>query len=223
MSMIAGLVDVTSWLTLGGVFTAHITGNIVIVAAGLVRRGHPSAAQTLAVPMFVLAVVIADLTTRRLSDSCRSRTLVLLLLQSALLFSTFLLSVQRSHGASADGNAAFVETMLAVSAMATQNALLHLTQEKVQSTAVMTGNLVQATISALELLRPSSHSAGKANWNASFPLLMCFFFGCIMGAALVKFVALWAWLAPAAISLLYVLWFSVKGHATDTQTNEWPI
>lgn len=34
-SLIAGIVDVTSWLTLGGLFAAHFTGNLVITAADL--------------------------------------------------------------------------------------------------------------------------------------------------------------------------------------------
>ena len=45
LGMTAGAVDVTGFLALGGLFTAHITGNLVILAAimllaVLVRSAH---------------------------------------------------------------------------------------------------------------------------------------------------------------------------------------
>ena len=58
LSVIAGMLDVTSFLTLGGVFSAHITGNLVVVAALLARGDHYNLAQILAIPVFMLAVAI---------------------------------------------------------------------------------------------------------------------------------------------------------------------
>ena len=40
-SLIAGSADVISFLGLGGLFTAHITGNLVILAAHVVTGGGP--------------------------------------------------------------------------------------------------------------------------------------------------------------------------------------
>jgi hypothetical protein len=39
LSVIAGMVDLIGILTLGNIFTAHITGNLVVFAAVLVRGG----------------------------------------------------------------------------------------------------------------------------------------------------------------------------------------
>ena len=55
LSAISGMVDVTGYLTLG-MFTAHITGNFVIVAALLVRGGRVNPDQILAIPVFMIAV-----------------------------------------------------------------------------------------------------------------------------------------------------------------------
>src|SRR5258708_30656155 len=55
LSAVAGMVDVIGYLSLK-LFTAHITGNLVVIAALLVRGGPPNMAQILAVPVFILAV-----------------------------------------------------------------------------------------------------------------------------------------------------------------------
>ena len=40
LSTIAGMVDLNGFLSLGNLFTAHITGNLVVVAALVVRGGR---------------------------------------------------------------------------------------------------------------------------------------------------------------------------------------
>src|SRR6266550_9623617 len=68
LSGVAGMVDVIGFLTLG-LFTAHVTGNLVLIAASLVRGGPPNMAQILAVPVFIVAVaavwLIAKASERR--------------------------------------------------------------------------------------------------------------------------------------------------------------
>src|SRR5689334_22991144 len=56
LSVIAGMVDVIGYLSLGKLFTAHVTGNLVVIAALLVHGGPPNMAQILAVPVFIVAV-----------------------------------------------------------------------------------------------------------------------------------------------------------------------
>src|SRR5467141_461019 len=69
LSVIAGMVDLTGFLTLGNIFTAHITGNIVLVAALVVRGGRMNPAQILAIPVFIVAVaatwLLAKASSRR--------------------------------------------------------------------------------------------------------------------------------------------------------------
>src|SRR4051812_46097776 len=68
LSGVAGMVDVIGFLSLG-LFTAHVTGNLVVIAALLVRGGPPNIAQVLAVPVFMAAVAavwfIAKASNRR--------------------------------------------------------------------------------------------------------------------------------------------------------------
>ena len=56
LSVIAGMVDLTGFFTLGKLFTAHVTGNLVLAAAAAVGGGALNVAQILAIPVFILAV-----------------------------------------------------------------------------------------------------------------------------------------------------------------------
>src|SRR6202162_5588126 len=64
LSVIAGMVDLTGFFTLGNIFTAHVTGNLVVIAAKAVRGGPLNLAQTLSVPVFILAVAAVWLLAR---------------------------------------------------------------------------------------------------------------------------------------------------------------
>src|SRR2546421_9335812 len=57
LSMIAGMVDSTGFFTLGHIFTAHVTGNIVLAAVVAVDGGSFHGAQLLAIPVFMLSLV----------------------------------------------------------------------------------------------------------------------------------------------------------------------
>jgi uncharacterized membrane protein YoaK (UPF0700 family) len=65
LSLTAGSVDVISFLGLGGLFTAHITGNLVILAAHIVSGEDAPFAVMLSVPVFMAVLLL----TRLLPDS----------------------------------------------------------------------------------------------------------------------------------------------------------
>src|SRR5258708_22711752 len=64
LSVIAGMVDLTGFFTLGNIFTAHITGNLVVAAAAAVRGGPMNLAQALAILVFMLPLVPVSLIAR---------------------------------------------------------------------------------------------------------------------------------------------------------------
>src|SRR5260370_20217292 len=53
LSTTAGAVDVTGFLALGGLFTAHITGNVVVLAAHYATGRFSQVGPLLSVPVFI--------------------------------------------------------------------------------------------------------------------------------------------------------------------------
>ncbi len=64
LSVIAGMSDVIGFITFG-VFTAHVTGNVVLLAALLVRGGVRPISHLLTIPVFLIAVAVVWLAARR--------------------------------------------------------------------------------------------------------------------------------------------------------------
>src|SRR4029453_10171370 len=87
LGMTAGAVDVTGFLALGGLFTAHITGNLVILAAHYVTGSFGEIAPLLSVPVFV--VVLGAITLMFIRKPIPVTRRALLVLQ-ALLLASFL-------------------------------------------------------------------------------------------------------------------------------------
>jgi uncharacterized membrane protein YoaK (UPF0700 family) len=54
LSVIAGMVDLTGFFMLGNIFTAHITGNLVVASSVVVRGGPLNPAQLLAIPVLLV-------------------------------------------------------------------------------------------------------------------------------------------------------------------------
>src|SRR4029453_4957933 len=61
LSVTAGSVDVISFLGLGGLFTAHIPGNLAILAVHLVGGGAGPLAPMLSVPVFMVVLGLTRL------------------------------------------------------------------------------------------------------------------------------------------------------------------
>jgi uncharacterized membrane protein YoaK (UPF0700 family) len=202
LSVIAGMVDLTGFLSLGNLFTAHITGNLVVVGALVVRRGHIDPAQILAIPVFILAVAATWLFARASGRRGSGLLRLLLLIQFLLLTCVLIFSVITKPSDNPHGLMAGITAMMAVSAMACQFALLRLTLPVAPSTAVMTGNLTNAVLSLLdtESRTQPSMAGDAARLRASLHLLIGFFLGCVVAAAAVTYLGDWAWSFPVVLA-----------------------
>src|SRR5262249_49459951 len=120
LSVIAGMVDLIGFFTLGNIFTAHITGNLVLVAGAAVRGGPPNLTQALAIPVFMIAVAAVWLIGWASNLRGRALARLLLLTQFLLLAATLIFSVVTRPSASPHGLTAGIVAMIAVAAMACQ-------------------------------------------------------------------------------------------------------
>lgn len=206
LSVIAGMVDLIGFLSLG-IFTAHITGNIVVIGALIARHNHVNPAQILAIPFFILAVAatwwIAEASGRRGGDLKR----LLLVFQFLLLASLLIFSVITRPSTDPHGPMATIAAMIAVTAMGCQFALLRLTLPVAPSTAVMTGNLTNAVLALMDSgsrVQPLMESDAR-RLRGALRLLLGFFLGCVVAAAAVMYWGDWAWALPAALAGVAVL------------------
>jgi uncharacterized membrane protein YoaK (UPF0700 family) len=126
LSVTAGSADVISFLGLGGLFVAHITGNLVLLAAYLVTGTRVAVALLLSVPLFVVVLLLTRLLTAALEGAGMATLRPLLLLQFVLLAGFMGLGISAGPHADPNGLAAILAGMLGVAAMAVQNALVQL-------------------------------------------------------------------------------------------------
>jgi uncharacterized membrane protein YoaK (UPF0700 family) len=204
LSVIAGSVDVIGFLGLGTLFIAHITGNLVILAARTAAGEHAPAAHLLSVPVFIIALVAVRLLAARL-DRSGIATLRSLLFLQLLLLSGFL-AICIGVGSAADPGAAImiVAAMLGVSAMAVQNALVQISLKDAPTTAVMTTNLTRFVMDLGEVwlgTDPGGRAKAAARTWRSGIAMIGFVVGASLGAWCQAQVGLWSLVMPTSLAL----------------------
>jgi uncharacterized membrane protein YoaK (UPF0700 family) len=205
LSVIAGSADIIGFLGLGGLFTAHITGNLAILAAHVASSGTAAVAQILSVPVFIGAVCLTRLLAVGLESIGLDTLRPLLLLQFLLLAGFFAFSV--ATGPHLDTNApnAILAGMLGVSAMAVQNALVQISLAGTPPTAVMTSNVTRFTMDVAEMLLgrdPDAVAKARTRAKRTTQVIVGFAIGCGFGAIGEVTIGLWSLALPAGLALL---------------------
>ena len=200
LSMIAGSADVISFLGLD-LFSAHITGNLAILAAHMVGGGSPHLGQLLSIPVFIAAAALTRVLATGLETNRHASLRPLLLLQFALLAGFLILGVAAGPSVDADAPYAIVAGMLGVSAMAVQNALVQISLPGTPSTAVMTTNVTRFAIDFVEVIK---RHPGEASTRARRTgiIILGFVIGCGLGALSEAAVGLWSLVFPLGLSLI---------------------
>ena len=204
--MIAGAVDVIGFLALGGLFTAHITGNLVILAAHYITGGFGEIAPLLSAPVFVVVLgVITVMVIRKTIPFIRR---ALLVIQALLLASFLVFGVWFGPFADPNSRMAVFVGMLGVAAMATQNAVVKLALPGHPTTAVMSMNAAQLAIDLAMLARclfkPINVSEIRSRADVTTLAVLGFVLGVVAGAILEIHFGLWSLILPSLLAGLAI-------------------
>jgi uncharacterized membrane protein YoaK (UPF0700 family) len=207
LSVIAGSADLISFLGFRGLFIAHITGNLVILAAHFVTATGGDVALLLSVPVFILVLGLTKLLATGLEAAGIATLRPLLVLQFVLLAGFLALGVAAGPHVDPDAATAIVAGMVGVSAMAVQNALVQLSLQGAPSTAVMTTNITRFAMDAGEVLLrrgPASATGARRRAAHTWPAILGFAAGAALGAACYAAAGLWSLAMPAGLALVAI-------------------
>jgi len=206
LSTTAGAVDVIGFLALGGLFTAHITGNLVVLAAHYITGRFGEIAPLLSVPMFVVVLGVVTLTF--VAKPIRFVRRALLVLQAVMLAAFLGFGAGFGPFENPDSGMAVFVGMLGVASMAIQNALVRLALPGAPSTAVMTTNVTQFTVDFATLVR------GHDEWDElprvrrradlTAVSVLGFAIGLALGAVFEIRFGLWSLIFPVILAALSI-------------------
>jgi len=204
----AGFVDTAGFVALHGLFTAHVTGNIVTFAAALADGRAPSISQIAAVPVFCFVVIVAQLLRRSMAASGHDDFRILMAAKLVLLAHAAMVAIQVGVASPVDAPNAVMMGMTLVSAMALQNALhrTHLTDSP--PSTVMTGTITQLLLDLTLLLRPAAGddpAAVRERSRRSAVFFGGFTVGCATAALLYLAVGMWCFLLPPLVAAAEIL------------------
>jgi uncharacterized membrane protein YoaK (UPF0700 family) len=204
LSFNGGYVDTVGYLSLQGLFTAHVTGNFVTIGAALVFGTSGIVAKLLALPVFCTVIIV----TRLVSFYLPPRWPILdtmLTLKLLLLLVAAILAIAMGSFANGDGAPAIIMGMTLVSAMAIQNAVHRIHMGAAPPTTLMTGTTTQMMIDIADMIRGVPGAAGDAmrsRLRRMSVAVASFATGAAAGALLFHAIGSWCFVLPPGVALL---------------------
>jgi uncharacterized membrane protein YoaK (UPF0700 family) len=206
MAFTAGFVDTCGFIALFGLFTAHVTGNFVLIGASLAEDRPGIYGKLLAFPVFVLAVAATRLYLLRCEQRQRDATLPILAAQMAFLILFLVAGVLASPISNGGAPLVILVGALGVTAMAIQNAASRTIFVGQAPTTVMTGNVTQVVMDLVDLARGVDHAPANARLRKMVPPIFGFALGAMASGLGFVWLGFWCLVCPlAAILLVCVL------------------
>lgn len=221
LSWVAGFVDTAAFITLFGIFTAHVTGNIALAGSAFASSDHLTTVLRLSMlPVFMLAVIATSLTARFARKQGWAVLPVLLIAEAIALGIFMVVGLQYSATLVIDAQdyLMFPIAVTGVIAMGIQNALM---KEAAASftgffpTTVMTGNFTNFTIHLVhyvsaKLSKPTEETRAEAAYaltqiRLTSPLLTGFFLGGTGAAYFVPAAEFWSLSVPLLVVMMLAI------------------
>ena len=206
LAFVAGFVDAFGFVALFGLFTAHITANVVLASANAAGYGQDALVKLGVLPAFVVGVAMAKLVVvfhaRRGTHAERT----IYVLEAICLCGLMIIGLIASPLRTADALATLACGLLGAMAMGVQTAHGQLVLHGHAPTTLMTQNLTRAVIDAIDALSTQSvavrHESTTRFWDSVLPVCG-FAVGALVGAISWSHASFFALLFP--VVLLFIL------------------
>lgn len=202
LSFNGGFVDTAGFLGLQGLFTAHVTGNFVTLAATLVMGTHGVIAKLIALPEFIVIVALARMAGSALRVHALPALPILLVAKVCFLLAFFVLAVALGPFPDSDAPAALLAGFAGIAGMAIQNAVQRVHFASIPPTTLMTGNTTQAVLDAVDLIRGvegDNAPAVRTRFARTLRGILWFAGGCAAAAVLYYWFGFWCLALPVAV------------------------
>jgi uncharacterized membrane protein YoaK (UPF0700 family) len=158
LSFLAGYVDTLGFIALFGLFTAHVTGNFILIGAALnnpvANPGSMSLLlKLLAFPAFILGVGVMPFLNAWAAQRQRRPLPLAYGLQLILLAAFMLLGMAAMPLGDTPSNLAMAAGLCGAAAMGVHSGTSRLLLAQLAPTSMMTGNVTQVVIDTVEYLR----------------------------------------------------------------------
>jgi uncharacterized membrane protein YoaK (UPF0700 family) len=217
LAFLAGYVDALGFVALAGLFTAHVTGNFILIGAALANPDQPPLLlKLLAFPAFICGVALARLLTvaaeRRQAAALRPA----LLLELVLLLGFMGAGMAAEPLGSTPGTLGVAAGILGATAMGVHSGVSKLLLGHLAPTSMMTGNVTQIVIDLVDLLRGARDPGQGARFAKFVWPLAAFAAGCIAAAFAFRWFGFAALALPSLI-LLGLMLSTRPGVLVNTQ------
>jgi uncharacterized membrane protein YoaK (UPF0700 family) len=216
LACVAGYVDTVGFVALFGVFTAHVTGNFVLIGSELTHASGNVLLKLLVFPAFVAGVALARVAVLGFERQGRAALPPMLMLQASLLGGFMLLGWAASPIHDTSALLPSLAGITGAVAMGIQNAVGRLLLPAVAPTTVMTGNVTQVVIDAVDRLRGAADAVTRQRAVGALGSVAAFGAGAIAAAFFFLWVGFASLLLPMVILAALVCAESASHHTTSS-------
>jgi uncharacterized membrane protein YoaK (UPF0700 family) len=197
----AGYVDTIGFLGLHGLFTAHVTGNLVTLSATFVLGTSGAVTKLMALPVFFIVVALARIAGRALADRPVARPLAMMGVMVVALAIAAMLAVGLGPFPNGDAPAAMATGLTMVVGMAVQNAMQRVHLKGFPPTTAMTGNVTELVLDAIDLVTASADPEVVLKARQVAAGVVCFALGCCLAAVFYRFAGMWGFAVPPVVAV----------------------
>jgi uncharacterized membrane protein YoaK (UPF0700 family) len=217
LGFLAGYVDTLGFVALFGLFTAHVTGNFILIGAALANASQTSILlKILTFPCFILGVAAARVLVVAVEQRGGAALRPALLLELILLLGCMASGTAAEPIGGQAGPLAMLAGLLGAAGMGAHSATSRLLLGHLAPTSMMTGNVTQIVIDAVDVLR-GVRDPGMAGRFAKFALpLLAFAAGCIAAAFGYRWFGFAALAVPVLILVGLLAWDTLAVPAGGT-------